>query len=68
LFDEEFPVKLPPPRKSYIVKGRIISVEKAKPTALPLEEVSLLCDELLEDDSPVRTPPVKSYTVKGKIK
>ncbi len=68
LFDEELPVKLPPPRKSYIIRGRIISVEKAKPTALPLEEVSLLCDELPEDDLPVQPPPAKSYTVKGKIK
>lgn len=68
LFDEELPVKLPPPRKSYIIKGRIISVEKAKPTALPLEEVSLLDDKLLEDDLPVQPPPAKSYTVKGKIK
>ena len=68
LFDEELPAKLPPPRKSYIIKGRIVSVEKANPTALPLEEVSLLSDKLLEDDLPVHPPPAKSYTVKAKIK
>jgi len=31
LFDEELPVKLPPPVRSYTIKGRMIRVEKATP-------------------------------------
>ena len=69
LFDEDLPVVLPPPVKSYTVKGRVVRVGKVKPTALPLEEAFLLGgDDIPMDDLPIRLPAVKSYKVKGKIK
>jgi len=69
VYDEDIPVMLPPPVKSYIIKGKITSIEKAKPTALPLEDEALvMSDDILEDDLPVQLPPSKTYTIKGKIK